>query len=335
MSRSLSSLLFVLAALTLGIQQSLASAGESGMPILKMGLPVRSTALADASVSWVRGASAAWHNPAGIRTEDGSFELMLVHREWIQDARLEFLGASFPLGQGSALGFSLATQTVPDIEIRTRPGAPEGTFTSRTLGVGLSYSHDIADDLRLGATVKFLYEKILIDEASGLGIDAGIQWQTPLPEVAVGLAISNIGGMSTLRNEATSLPSMLRTGASWRTDLSTLGASALLTGDLLYVIPEGAAYGGLGGEVLVPGYRRHPRRISPGFRRAGANCRSRSGLWDFTDRLCLRSHCPGSRQCPFNRGDALALALTNLRVLSRSPRRASQSDANAPPRRCD
>jgi hypothetical protein len=113
-----------------GTQVCLASAGESGMPVLKMGLPVRSTALADASVSWVRGASAAWYNPAGVRTEGGTVELMLVHREWIQDTRLEFLGASFPLGERDALAFSLATQTVPDIEIRTRP--PTHTNSVRT-----------------------------------------------------------------------------------------------------------------------------------------------------------------------------------------------------------
>jgi len=247
----LRSLLLFLVALASGTHLCFAAAGESGMPLLKMGLPVRATALADASVSWVRGAAAVWHNPAGVRAANGSAELMLVHREWIQDAQLEFLGASFPLGEGNALGFSLATQAVPDIEIRTRPGEPEGTFSARMLSVGLSYGHKMTESLRLGATAKFLYEKILIDEASGMGIDAGVQWQTPLPELAVGLALSNLGSMSSLRNEATTLPAMVRTGASWQAELESLRASAFLTADLLYVIPEGAAYGGLGGEILL------------------------------------------------------------------------------------
>jgi len=251
MMQPLRSLLLLLVGLATGTHQSLASAGDSGMPLLKMGLPVRATALADASVSWVRGAAAAWHNPAGVRTAQGTVELMLVHREWIQDAQLEFLGASFPLGEGNALGFSLATQSVPEIEIRTRPGEPEGTFSARTLSVGLSYSHEMTESIRLGATAKFLYEKILIDEASGIGFDAGVQWQTPLPELTVGFALSNLGSMSSLRDEATTLPSMVRTGASWQEELETLRASAFLTADLLYVIPEGAAYGGLGGEVLL------------------------------------------------------------------------------------
>jgi len=231
-------------------ERGFAAAGASGIPMLKLGLPARSTALADASVSWVSGASATWQNPAGVRSDSGLVELMLVHREWIQDSRLEFLGASFPIGERSALGFSLATQTVPDIEIRTRPGTPEGSFTARTLGVGLSYALGFGRDLRFGVTAKYLYEKILIDDASGLGFDVGAQWQSPLPDLAFGLALTNLGGMSVLRTESTTLPAMLRTGASWRTEFLPLSASALFSGDLLYVFPENAAYGGVGMELF-------------------------------------------------------------------------------------
>ena len=237
--------------LALGSTMACAAAGGSGMPMLKMGLPVRSTGIADASVSWIRGAAATWQNPAGVRPQDGGVEVTLVHREWIQDSRLEFLGASFPLGETNALGFSLATQTVPGIEIRTRPGDAEGTFSARTLGVGLSYAHAIAGDLRIGLTAKFLYEKILVDEASGLGIDAGLQWQTPLPEIAVGLALSNLGSMSNLRNESTTLPQTLRAGGSWTASVPALSATALVSGDLVYVFPEAAAYAGVGGELFV------------------------------------------------------------------------------------
>jgi hypothetical protein len=60
-----------------------------------------------------------------------------------------------------------------------------------------------------------------------------------------------MGSMSALRDESTTLPALVRTGASWQAELPSFGASALLSGDLLYVIPEGSLYGGLGGEVLL------------------------------------------------------------------------------------
>jgi len=131
----LRSLLLFLVALASGTHLCFAAAGESGMPLLKMGLPVRATALADASVSWVRGAAAVWHNPAGVRAANGSAELMLVHREWIQDAQLEFLGASFPLGEGNALGFSLALVLFAGIREKFETARIPGTYQGTAIGL--------------------------------------------------------------------------------------------------------------------------------------------------------------------------------------------------------
>ncbi len=109
--------------------------GSSGMTFLKLGVSGRSVAMGDAMAASVSGAAATHYNPAGLlpREGAGNAELLFMHKEWIQDTRTEFLGARVSVSDPVALGFSVNTTTVSDIELRTRPGPAEGTFTSRSL----------------------------------------------------------------------------------------------------------------------------------------------------------------------------------------------------------
>jgi hypothetical protein len=140
--------------------------------------------------------------------------------------------------------------TVSDIEIRTRPGVPEGTFTARNYWVGASYGRRVSDDLRIGATVKFLYEKILVDEASGIGFDIGALYSTPIERLSVGATVANIGSMNTLRNEKTKLPTLVRFGPAYSTELPDIKALITLASDVVHVFPDAKSYLNVGGESL-------------------------------------------------------------------------------------
>jgi len=241
-----------LAILMLAPSLLFAQAGSSGMASLKMGVSGRGMAMGDAMSAAATGAAATYYNPAGLPRMDGaSAQIMVMHKEWIQDTRTEFLGSSVLLGEESAIGIGLSTTTVSDIEIRTRPGESEGTFTAREYALGLSYAQAFGERLRAGVTARFLYQKIFVDEASGVSADIGAQYMTPLEHLTVGAVLANLGSMSTLRNERTTLPALLRVGPAYDVDLGLSQLDLLAAADLVHIFPEHRSYLNTGAEFVL------------------------------------------------------------------------------------
>jgi hypothetical protein len=241
----------LLLALTLGPRPASGAAGQSGFSLLKLGISGEGVALADAMTASTRGAAGTMYNPAGILRgllPESAADIMVTHREWIQDTRLEYLAASVRFDAENALGLSLQSATVSDIEIRTRPGPSEGTFTARTFVLGLSYARAIEPDLRIGATVKMVYQKILVDDGAGFGVDIGAQYDTGLDGLSLGAAIANIGSGGTLRTEKTTLPALGRLGGAYRF-APMEDATVAFMGDLVSVFPDKQTFVNLGGEV--------------------------------------------------------------------------------------
>ncbi len=239
--------------LLLPLSIAVAAAGGSGYALLKLGISGEGVALADAMSASAAGAEATVYNPAGLMPAPGSSaEIQFTHRAWIQDVRMEFLGAAVAIGSADAIGFSLQSTTVGNIDIRTRPGPAEGSFTARTFVIGASYARSFEPRLRAGATVKMLYQKILVDDAAGLAFDLGVQFEPGIDGLSLGAALANLGTGGTLRTERTTLPAQGRLGAAYHlapTDDITAG----LMGDLLRVFPDKQTLFNVGAEI---GFRR-------------------------------------------------------------------------------
>jgi hypothetical protein len=242
---------FFVSAVLAGASQARAGAGATGLAFLKLGASARGVAMGDAMSGAASGAAATFYNPAGLgadTTIGKDFEFLFMHKEWIQDSRTEFLGARMRLGKQHSLGVSVLTTTVADIEIRTQPGEAQGTFTSRDLGVGLSYCYELDPGLRIGLTARFLYEQILVDDAQGLGVDAGMQYEGLIDGLTLGAAVANIGKMAEFRSEPLKLPALIRAGAAYRLDIPDLQSSAILAGDIENVFAESQPLARIGGE---------------------------------------------------------------------------------------
>ncbi|MBX2992462.1 MAG: PorV/PorQ family protein [Bacteroidetes bacterium] len=231
-----------------------AQVGKSGLAFLKFGVSGRAVSMGDAMSATISGAAATHYNPAGLMVPEGTnAHILLMHKEWIQDVRSQFLGATVNLNDESALGVSVNTATVSDIEIRTRPGTPQGTFSSRDYSLGLSYARHFSDDLAIGITAKFLYEKIFVDEANGFAFDIGAQYNTPIENLTFGLALANLGSTNNLRNENITLPSLLRAGPAYVAELESMTSRLTIATDLLHIFPEKKTYVNMGGEWLFNG----------------------------------------------------------------------------------
>jgi hypothetical protein len=221
-----------------------AQVGTSGLSFLKIGVSARSIAMGDVTPLDKSDPSSIYYNPATMSLSDNS-QLMLMHREWVGDTRTEYLGAFVPWGK-FRFGIALNLTSVDNLEIRTAPGASQGIFSTRNSAIGLSASYDF-ENLLIGLTGKFLYEKILIDEASGYGLDFGAIYKTPWA-VQLGLSINNIGSMNALRYESSTLPTLIRFGGSKIFNFETINSSVTPAAEIVSVFKEHKTHLQIGSE---------------------------------------------------------------------------------------
>jgi hypothetical protein len=231
-----------------------AQPGESGLTFLTLGVSARGLAMGDAMSALATGATSTFYNPASLLPpvrQNGTMQLMFMHREWIQDARSDFVGASIPLGGERALGFSVNTTGVSGIEVRIRPGPSEGTFTARDFSAGLSYAQKIDSTVSAGLTAKFLYEKIFVDDAAGFAADAGVLWRTPVEHLLLGASLCNLGSMNSLRNASTTLPTLFRVGPAYEIGPDDSQFSSAVAADVVHIFPDKRTYVNAGGEIVL------------------------------------------------------------------------------------
>jgi hypothetical protein len=164
----------------------------TGLPFLKNGSDARSAGMGETGTALLGDHSSFSYNPATLRST-AQRQLMLSHRTGFADVTSDHIGATLP-GETWTFGLAAVTSSVGGIEVRQRPGEPEGTFSARNAALGVGASYAFSEDLTVGVTGKLLYEKIYIDEASGYAMDAGIHY-TVNDALSAGASLVNLGSM--------------------------------------------------------------------------------------------------------------------------------------------
>jgi hypothetical protein len=182
----------------------------AGFTSLQTGPDARGAAMGFTGVSSSRGATALYWNPA-LLTGSHSPEAALSINRWIQGVQTGAFGFA-----RSGFGLSLHYSQVGDIEHRITPSEePLGTFSSTDAIIGVAYARPISSTLSFGVKLNGYYEKIYLDEATGIGCDLGFVWLSPVPNLRTGAAIQHVGGTGRLRDSALELPVTLRVGADY------------------------------------------------------------------------------------------------------------------------
>lgn len=221
-------------------------AGNTGLAFLKLGVTSRAVSLGEAVVSSTNDASATHYNPAAL-FNGSRVNLVFMHNEQILGVRTEFLAGKIKMDK-LALGFSVNNTSVDNIEVREIPGEPLEKFTAQNFAMGFSVGYKVNDMLQLGVTGKFLFEKIFVDNASGLAIDFGGLYTKD--KLSVGASISNLGSMSQLRNESSKLPSSVRLGGSYLFDIPGISSNLRVSIDGYKVLDGGKLHANTGAELL-------------------------------------------------------------------------------------
>jgi hypothetical protein len=109
------------------------------------------------------------------------------------------LGIGQKVGESGALGISLMSLSFGKIQVTTTelPEGGLGDYDPQFINLGISYSKVFSNSIYGGINIKIISENISNVSASGLAIDAGIQYVTGTNEnrdnVKFGIALKNVG----------------------------------------------------------------------------------------------------------------------------------------------
>lgn len=240
--------------LTATLTTVLADTGAKvGLSFLKIGVDARAVAMGNAYSSIASDASATYWNPAGLAAANSN-SVLFMHNSWLQGINQEFASIQFLKGNHN-LAVSLNMVSVTGIEIRgeTANDVPDGETEALNTYVGFAYATTFFSDWQMGAQLKYLYEKYYFYSSDGFALDLGIKKQNVLPGLNWGAAIQNLGKMSVLKNDATTLPLLFRTGVNYSLPFQLLAFNPLLAADFVYVANDATNFN-MGFETRVVGH---------------------------------------------------------------------------------
>ena len=174
--------------------QSVSRAGTNAAAFLEIGVGPRAGALGGAFTAAVDDATALYWNPAGL-SQMRTAEVTSAHSEWLADVSHDFVGVAVPLGNGT-VGASVTRLGVPEDLVRTelnQEGTGE-TFDAADLAIGVSYGRAVTDRFSIGATAKYVEQRIWHSTASAFAVDLGTQFKTDFfGGLTIGAAVTNFG----------------------------------------------------------------------------------------------------------------------------------------------
>ena len=198
-----------------------------GGAVLKLPEHALAGSLGDASMTSGRSLAAGQFNPANIYRIDPSVTLLFSHASWFQDISAQHLSVGMPLPLGR-LVVGIGSTSIDNIELRDRPGPFTSTFSAKTAQFRAGWGVEISTGIVAGISASYIYDKLYVNESSGLGVDLGVLYNTPLNGLTLGGSLVNVGSLSAFRTERVDLPQTARFGAGYRWSLEDLAVEPAL-----------------------------------------------------------------------------------------------------------
>ncbi|MFA3783061.1 PorV/PorQ family protein [Melioribacteraceae bacterium 4301-Me] len=195
-------------------------AGNTGLAFLKIGFGARNISLGDLGVVGINDLTSINYNPAQL-TKITSAQISFTQNNLIQDVSSQMFAAGF-IAFGIPIAVGINNTSIPNIEVREKPGPALSVFDAHYFMGSISSAIEIQKQVSIGMTIKYLYENIFIEDATGFGIDLGVTYLNLLSGLEFGASIKNLGSMNKLKNESTKLPADLRFGVAYAVDISSL-----------------------------------------------------------------------------------------------------------------
>jgi hypothetical protein len=213
--------------------------GTSSLIFLRLGAGARAVAMGEAFTAQSDGMVSPFWNPAAISGVQRP-KMSFTHTQWFQDVTAEFFSSAIRAGD-NVFGLSLSLGEVPDIEKRETPTEePLALFDAHDFVLSFSYARNLGRKYSLGFSAKWIYEKIDVSSASGMGFDLGgiftpfVETDKPfLENLSFGAAIMNVGSKIKFKKESYSLPTEYKAGVSYSAGVEKWQSDYTLCVDLI------------------------------------------------------------------------------------------------------
>ena len=154
--------------------QEFSKAGTSAAQFLKIPVGARAAGMAYAYTSLVDDATALYWNPSGIASMD-KVQASVSHSPWIAGLSHSYAGIVVPAEGIGAFGISAIALQTNKIE-QTTIELPEGTGTyydAMDFAVGVSFARAMTENVSIGATIKYVSQRIWNESAETFAVDFG------------------------------------------------------------------------------------------------------------------------------------------------------------------
>ena len=187
--------------------------GQAGAYELLINPFARSGGLHSLNTASVSGLEAIRLNVAGLSHCLGT-EVIVSHAKWLQGSgtNLNFVGLAQSVGESGAIGFELMSMDFGNIPITTTelPEGGIGYYKPTFINVGIAYAIRFSESISAGATVRLISESISDVSASGVSLDAGVQYTTGSKnQMKFGVALRNIGTPLSFTGDGLSIRSFI------------------------------------------------------------------------------------------------------------------------------
>lgn len=162
---------------------------------LSIAVGPRATAMGSAYVAEGRDATSLYWNPGAFQQAERS-ELVFSHTNWLVDSKFQWFGFMLNFGDENAVGVSLTQLNYGEDEVTT-VAAPNGTgerWSARDLAVAVSYCRRLTDRFSMGASAKYVEQRIWNETASTFAFDLGLLFVTGFNGMRLGVSMTNFGG---------------------------------------------------------------------------------------------------------------------------------------------
>ena len=169
--------------------------GASGAQFLQIPIGARAEAMGGAIVGLSDDASSVFWNPAGI-VKVNNFQAFFSYIDWFNLFDMNAASVVYNAGDAGSFAASMIIFNTDKMEITTET-EPNGTgrfFDAGDLALGITYARYLTDRFNVGATVKYVYQRIWNETSSGFAFDIGTQYRLDFQNLTIAMSMTNFGG---------------------------------------------------------------------------------------------------------------------------------------------
>jgi hypothetical protein len=202
-------------------------AGINAAAFLKVGVGARQVGMGSAVTSTNGDVTNMFWNPAGVALNDEKAQVSFTYNSWIGGLTQNAVAASYKMEGFGTIGLGVMTLGISGIpaDRDIYPGnavltglqidqATSDTYDYMDMVAQLTYSAYVMDRLTLGASAKFINEKIDDQNASAIAFDLGSVYNIGIYSWNIGARISNLGSDMKFYDYASPIPLTFSIGTS-------------------------------------------------------------------------------------------------------------------------